>query len=114
MRSPRSIAWKMRVTAAFIFASKNGSLSERRRGWRKAVTSSAPAKPLRFSSSTMQGSPQMSFQTIVAFLSAHGAAMVQRLFKFCGERSSVEGGVNLGVVVEVNIYVAFSGRAFLI
>src|SRR5881392_1879493 len=102
----------MRTTAAAMFGNSNGSLSERRRGWRKAVTSSAPLNILRFSNSTMHGTPQTSLHVMLFLVSAHGGAMIQCLSKFFGERSGVEGGVHLGVVIEVNIHVAFPGRVF--
>jgi hypothetical protein len=62
-----------------MFGSTNGSLKELRRGERKAFTSSAQVNPLRFNSSAMQGSPQISAQGISAFASAQTGAMIQRL-----------------------------------
>src|SRR6476620_9800050 len=62
----------------------------------------------------MHGSPQISSQVMVLFVSAQGGAMIQCLSKFFGERSSVKGGVHLGVVIKVNIHVAFSGGTFSI
>src|SRR5213078_4161327 len=94
-----------------MFGSRNGSARARRRGRRKAFTSSAQANPLRRSSSTMQGSAQISLHVIL-FASAHGGAMIQCLSKFVRERFGVEGSVHLGVVVEVNIHVAFASGGF--
>src|SRR5216110_103794 len=75
----------MRSTAAAMFGSWNGSVSDRSRGWRKEFTSSANVKRLRFMNSTMQGSPQISGQRISAAESPHGSASIQRFFK-CKER----------------------------
>src|SRR4051794_21934473 len=77
MRSPRSTASKIRATAASIFGKRKGSPSERSRGTRKASTSSADLKRLRFSSSTIQGSPQISAQLMSLAASAHAGAMIQ-------------------------------------
>src|SRR4051794_34138762 len=95
-----------------MFGNWNGSLSARRRGCKKALTSSAPLNLLRFSNSTMHGSPQTSLHLMLLFPSAHGGAMIQCLSKFFGERSGIEGGVDLGVVIEVNIHLAFPGCIF--
>src|SRR2546423_8777879 len=97
-----------------MFGNTNGSLSERSRGWRNAFTSSAWPNRLRFSSSTIHGSPQISLHAILSFPSAHGGAMIQCLSKFVGERSSIEGGVDFGVVVEINIHVALARGGLLI
>ena len=95
-----------------MFGNWNGSLRARRRGWRNALTSSALLNLLRFSNSTMHGSPQTSLHVMLLFASAHGGAMIQCLSKFFGERSGIEGGVHLGVVIEVNIHLAVPGCIF--
>src|SRR3954469_7466129 len=102
----------MRATAVDMFGNKNGSLSERRRGARKAFTSSAQLKHFRFNNSTMQGRPQMSSQGMPGCASAHGDGMIQCLSKFFSERSGVKRRVNLGVVIEVNIDVPLAPRVF--
>jgi len=59
--------------------SRNGSLNELSRGWRKALTSSPQVKPFRFKSSATQGNPQISDQGIFAFKGSVAGAMIQRL-----------------------------------
>ena len=79
MRSCRSSAARTRETAAHICGSKNGSLSELRRGRRKFSTSSAQPNPFRESSRAMHSDPQISLHAIaVPFNSSHGAK-IQRL-----------------------------------
>src|SRR5947208_228317 len=95
-----------------MFGNWNGSLRARRRGWRNALTSFAPLNLFRFSNSTMHGSPQTSLHVMLLFASAHGGAMIQSLSKFFGERSRVEGGVHLGIVIEANIHLVFPGCIF--
>src|SRR5664279_45126 len=80
MRSRLSIARKIRVTAAVISGRRNGSLKEWRRGWRKAFTSSALAKPFLFSNSAMQGRLQISGQAMGALGPSSARTMIQR---FC-------------------------------
>src|ERR1043166_3218418 len=80
MRSRSSIARKIRVTAAPMSGKRNGSLRELRRGWRKAFTSSAFAKPFLFSSSAIQGRLQISGQAMAASGLSSAQAMIQR---FC-------------------------------
>ena len=74
---------KIRVTAAAISGRRNGSLNELRRGWRKAFTSSALAKRFLFSSSAIQGRPQISGQGMPPFGLSSTGAMIQR---FCTEQ----------------------------
>src|SRR3954470_17764459 len=95
-----------------MFGNKKGSLNERRRGTRKAFTSSAQLKRFRLNNSTMQGSPQMSSHGMPGFASAHGDGMIQCLSKFFGERSGVKRRVNLRVVIKVNIDVPLARRVF--
>src|SRR3954465_1512258 len=95
-----------------MFGNKNGSLNERRRGNRKAFTSSAQLKHFRFNNSTMQGSPQMSSPGMPGVGSGYGDGMIQCLSKFFGERSGVKRRVNLGVVIKVNIDVPLARRVF--
>src|ERR1041384_2376586 len=103
----------MRATAASMFGKRNGSLRERRRGTRNRLTSSAEVKRLRFSSSTMQGRPQISAQLMPLSASAHAGAMIQCLSKFIREGSGIKGSVHFGVVIEINIDVALSCRCRL-
>src|SRR5690349_21220996 len=79
MRSPESIARKMRSTAAAMFGKRNGSLKERRRGCRKAFTSSALIKPFLFNNSTMHGKSQISVHGILPFITFPGGVRIQRL-----------------------------------
>ena len=63
-------------------------------------------------SSAMGCTPQIFVHVMPLFAFRHGSAMIQCLSKFFGERSSVEGGVHLGVVVEINIHVALARCVF--
>src|SRR5437773_9339129 len=87
MRSLRSIAAKMRETAAHICGSKNGSLMELRRGRRKFSTSSAQRNPFRESRRAMHSDPQISFHAIALPFNPSRDAKIQRL---C--RAKVGGG----------------------
>src|SRR5437762_9885926 len=79
MRSCRSSAARTRETAAPICGSKNGSLSELRRGRRKFSTSSTQPNPFRDSSRAIHSDPQISLHAIAPpFNSSHGAK-IQRL-----------------------------------
>ena len=60
MRSCRSNAAKIRATAARIRGSKNGSLSELRRGRKKPWTSSGLRNPFLKSNRAMHSEPQIS------------------------------------------------------
>src|SRR6266404_4941675 len=79
MRSRRSSAAKIRATAVSMFGSRNGSLSDFRRGWRNASISSAVAKPLRKSKRAIHSQPQISLHEIALPLSSSGGRMFQRL-----------------------------------
>src|SRR5439155_209441 len=64
MRSCWSSAARIRETAVSICGSKNGSLSELRRGRRKFSTSSAQRNPFRESNRAMHSDPQISLHAI--------------------------------------------------
>src|SRR6266404_7343826 len=79
MRSRRSSAAKMQETAARICGSKNGSLSELRRGRRKFSTSSAQRNPFRESNRAMHSDPQISLHAIAPPFNSSRDAKIQRL-----------------------------------
>src|SRR5437764_3262648 len=67
----------MRFTAASMFGSKNGSLSDFRRGRRNAWTSSALAKPFRISNRAIHSQPQISLHEIGAPFRSSGGIRIQ-------------------------------------
>ena len=83
MRSRRFKASRRRATAVCIWGSKNGSLSELRRGRRNAFTSSAQRNPFRKSNRAIHSNPQISLHVIPdsSAFSSSGCAMTHRL---CG------------------------------
>ena len=94
MRSRRFKASRMRATAVCIWGSKNGSLSELRRGLRNAFTSSAQRNPFRKRSRAMHSDPQISLHVIPnsSEFSSSGCAMTHRLWgriNFAGDDAPV-------------------------
>src|SRR6266516_4348098 len=81
----------MRETAARICGSKNGSLSELRRGRRKSSTSSGQRKPFRESSRAMHSDPQISLHAIAPPFNSSRDGKIQRLcrVKLGGDFSSL-------------------------
>src|SRR5213594_1439174 len=79
MRSRRSRAARIRETAARICGSKNGSLSELRRGRRKFSTSFEQRKPFRESSRAMHSESQISLHEIAPPFNSSRDAKIQRL-----------------------------------
>src|SRR4030095_12881712 len=78
MRCRRFKASRMRETAACIWGSKNGSLSELSRGRRNAFTSSAQRNPFRKSNRAMHSDPQIWFHEIALPFSSSGGARIHR------------------------------------
>ena len=79
MRSCWSSAARIRETAVSICGSKNGSLSELRRGRRKFSTSSAQRNPFRESNRAMHSDPQILLHAIAPPFSSSRDAKIQRL-----------------------------------
>src|SRR6476659_2292192 len=69
----------MRITAASMFGSKNGSLKDLRRGRRNDWTSSTEAKPFRDKRRAIQSQPQICFHEIGPPLSSSGGRRIHRL-----------------------------------